>query len=314
MSEKKENKGKKESLHPRNPHRGRYDFTALCDAYPDLKIFIRPNPKGDDTIDFTDNKAVICLNSALLAFYYGIKEWSLPDGYLCPPIPGRADYIHYLADILAQNGGGISSKSQKITVLDIGTGASCIYPIIGSQSYGWHFVGTDVDPVSIDSAISIVNRNSSLLDKIQIRKQENKGSMFKGIIKETDRFDLTLCNPPFHSSMAEAQAGNKRKWKNLKKEKLNDGKANLNFGGQESELWCPGGEVLFLDLMARESVDFSKQVGWFSSLVSKDEHIFPLKKRLARLGASQIKVVKMKQGQKVSRFIAWSFQEENISA
>lgn len=300
-----DNKAKKGALHPRNPHQGRYDFKVLCDTHPLLKSFIKPNIKGDDTIDFTNNEAVRCLNSALLAHYYGVKQWSLPEGYLCPPIPGRADYIHYLSDILKESG---ISETSDISVLDIGTGASCIYPIIGSQSYGWRFVGSDIDPVALKSAKETISANPVLKDKIEVRQQKQQGSIFHGIIQKEDQFHLTLCNPPFHRSMAEAQAGSKRKWKNLNKEQMINKNAALNFGGQASELWCPGGELLFLDIMAKESVTFAQQVRWFSSLVSKDEHIFPLKKRLQKLGATQIKIVKMKQGQKVSRIIVWSFK------
>jgi 23S rRNA (adenine1618-N6)-methyltransferase len=37
-------------------------------------------------------------------------------------------------------------------VLDIGTGASCIYPILGQTVYQWHFVASDIDPISINTA------------------------------------------------------------------------------------------------------------------------------------------------------------------
>lgn len=318
MNAKKPMKG---SLHPQNPHQGRYNFDTLCQTSPELKLFLKPNPKGDRTIDFTDKKAVLCLNQALLKAYYGINHWSIPENYLCPPIPGRADYIHYLKDLLDKNFQiNISERKEEeknsfcetenIRVLDIGTGASCIYPIIGSQTYKWNFVATDINSTSLESANQIINKNPCLNNKVELRKQNNNGSVFKGIIKASDQFDLTMCNPPFHSSMTHAQSGSQRKWKNLKKEKISQGKAELNFGGQPSELWCPGGEVLFLDIMAKESVDFSHQVGWFTSLVSKDEHIFPLRKRLKKLGACKIEVIKMKQGQKISRFIAWTFCNE----
>lgn len=309
-------------LHPRNPHRGRYDLAVLVKACPELTSFIKPNPKGDNTIDFSDEKAVLCLNRALLAHYYNVRNWTIPEGYLCPPIPGRADYIHYAADLLTgsstpekESGGAIKKVKKKITVLDIGTGANCIYPIIGSQSYGWAFTATDIDPASVKSAEAIINANESLKGRVKVLLQKNKESIFKGIIKESDRFSLTVCNPPFHSSLAEAKAGSQRKWKNLNKRPPNSRSPNyrsepkLNFGGQKAELWCQGGEIAFLMRMAKESVEFSRQVTWFTSLVSKSENVKPLKKLLTQLGAIEVKVIEMSQGQKVSRLIAWRFSD-----
>ena len=303
-------------LHPRNPHHGRYDFAALSKSCPDLSLYIKPNPKGDKTIDFSDEKAVLCLNKALLAHFYHIDNWQIPEGSLCPPIPGRADYIHYIADLLAVCAYEVEGKvptGKQVKVLDIGAGANCIYPIIGSQSYGWQFVGSDIDLVSIDVAKVIVQSNGNLSGRVKLVLQKESDAIFKGIIKEKDQFDLTMCNPPFHSSMAEAQASSQRKLKNLAKGKSLKNKrepqaeAKLNFGGQNAELWCPGGELRFIKQMIRESADFADQVCWFTSLVSKGDNIQALELALSQQGAKQIKVINMSQGQKISRLIAWSF-------
>ncbi|XOT98236.1 RlmF-related methyltransferase, partial [Alcaligenes pakistanensis] len=37
----------------------------------------------------------------------------------------------------------------------------------------------------------------------------------KGVLGTNDYFDLTLCNPPFHSSQEEAASSNQRKWRGL---------------------------------------------------------------------------------------------------
>lgn len=117
-------------LHPRNKNRERYDLTALLKVVPSLKDYIILNKAGVQSVDFSNPKAVKLLNKGLLHHYYSISYWEFPDQNLCPPIPGRADYIHYLADVLSEfNLGEIPTKN--ITGLDIGTGASCIYPILG---------------------------------------------------------------------------------------------------------------------------------------------------------------------------------------
>lgn len=139
-------------MHPRNKHSGRYDFEKLTKASPELARFVSLSPRGESTIDFSDPEAVKALNSALLKHFYGVTKWDIPAGYLCPPIPGRADYMHSIADLLASRNGGVIPRGPSVRVLDIGVGANCIYPIIGHYEYGWEFVGSDVDPVAIASA------------------------------------------------------------------------------------------------------------------------------------------------------------------
>jgi len=294
------NMKKKGELHPNNPHKGKYNFKSLIKSSPELKGYLRKNPRGEDTIDFSDNNAVVLLNKALLKTYYNIDNWDIPKGFLCPPIPGRADYIHYIAQL-------IHGKKDNIRVLDIGTGANCIYPIIGSQSYRWDFVASDIDPKSIENAKKIVGANKNLKNKITLKLQKNRSNIFEGIIEEGDRFDLTMCNPPFHASLEEAINANKKKVDNLSKGNSKV-KKGLNFGGQKAELWCPGGERLFLKKMVKESLKFSTQVTWFTSLVSNKDNIRPTKKLLEKLEAKDIKILEMSQGQKVSRVLAWTFK------
>ena len=294
---------KKGELHPKNPHKGRYNFKLLVKNLPELKKYLKKNPRGEETIDFSDNKGVILLNKALLKTYYDINNWDIPKGFLCPPIPGRADYIHYIAGLL-------KGKRKGVKVLDIGTGANCIYPIIGSQSYNWDFVASDIDPNSIENAKKIVDSNKVLKNKIILKLQKNKDNIFEGIIEKNDKFDLTMCNPPFHASLEDALKANKRKVSNLNKENKKV-KKGLNFGGQKAELWCPGGERLFLKKMAEESLRFSSQVTWFTSLVSNKDNIKPTQKLLDKLGAKDIKILEMSQGQKISRVLAWTFETES---
>jgi 23S rRNA (adenine1618-N6)-methyltransferase len=307
----------KPGLHPRNLHRGNYDFKRLTDQLPELRCHLKTNPNGLLTIDFSNVISVKLLNKALLKVYYSIDNWDIPDGYLCPPIPGRADYVHRLADLYSQSQG---KKYQAKTLLDIGTGANCIYPLIAASQYGWSVVATDIETKSLNNARNIVQSNPSVLNHITLRHQKDSKQIFEGIIKPTERFDLSMCNPPFHRSQQEANKGSKRKAHNLnKKNRINRSHATkpnqrdqvkLNFGGQSNELWCDGGELAFVKKMATESVKFAEQVLWFSSLLSKSDNIKPLQKHLKALNTEIIQVVEMGQGNKMSRFIAWTFQNE----
>ena len=132
-------------LHPRNPHNAPYDFKALIQSKPQLAPFVHPNKYNSLSIDFSNPEAVLLLNKALLSHFYNIKEYDIPPSHLCPPIPGRADYLHYMADLLAENNQGKIPIGKTINVLDIGVGANCSYPIIGQSIYRWRFVGSDVE-------------------------------------------------------------------------------------------------------------------------------------------------------------------------
>jgi len=295
----------KNILHPRNKHRSRYDFPELIKSCPELRPFVALNPYGDQSIDFSNPFAVKILNKALLNHFYEIKNWDIPEHYLCPPIPGRADYIHYVADLLAESVHCTIPTGKNVKGLDIGVGANCIYPIIGHQEYGWSFTGSDIDAVAIKAAKNIVAANPSLSDAITLKHQQQRNHMFKGLVKPGEQFDFSICNPPFHASAAEAAAGSKKKVHNLGKQKLND--TVLNFGGQQTELWCEGGEISFIRKMIEESTDFADQCLWFTSLVSKGSNLPFIYRALERVEPFEVRTIEMAQGQKLSRFVAWTF-------
>ena len=295
----------KVNLHPRNQHRGYYDFELLIQTNPLLTHFVKQNAYQNASIDFANPQAVKALNKALLKQYYDIVSWDIPTNYLCPPIPGRADYLHYLADLLADSNAGVIPKGAHVHILDIGVGANVIYPLIGQHEYGWQFVGSDTDAKALANAQGILDANNHLATQIELRLQIDNTMVFKGIVKPDERYDLTMCNPPFHSSLAEASAGTSRKWQNLGK---NAGKCKtLNFGGQHAELFCEGGEVAFIQRMIIESAHIKTQCLWFTSLVSKSASLPTIYRTLKKVNAVTVKTIEMAQGNKKSRFVAWTF-------
>jgi 23S rRNA (adenine1618-N6)-methyltransferase len=296
----------KTTLHPRNPHRGRYDFKQLIAGTPELEAFVSLNAYGDESINFADPAAVKTLNRALLNQVYGIKQWDIPAQYLCPPIPGRADHLHYLADLLAELNGGVIPRGEAIRVLDIGVGANCIYPLIGQREYGWHFVGTDIDAAAIANAQGIVDANG-LSGEISLRLQTSPAVMFKGVVKPDELFDLSMCNPPFHASLAEARSGTQRKWKNLGIEANKKKVPVLNFGGQSMELCCEGGEEAFVCRMIEESARFRDSCMWFTTLISKSASLPGVYRAIKYAGALENRTIEMAQGQKKSRIVAWTY-------
>ncbi|HKK79706.1 MAG TPA: 23S rRNA (adenine(1618)-N(6))-methyltransferase RlmF [Phaeodactylibacter sp.] len=288
------------TLHPRNLHRDGYHFAKLIKAYPPLQPHVIKNPAGEPTISFSDPEAVKALNTALLIEHYGLQHWDIPEGYLCPPVPGRADYLHHLADLLAAGGPLLTGKD--VRILDIGTGANLIYAILGQRIYDWSMVGTEVDPLALKTAKALIGINPVLQNGIRLRQQKHPRSILEGIIRENDFFHATVCNPPFYASEAEAAEANARKRKNLKL-----GKVGRTVAGQPAELWTEGGERSFLLQLIRESQIYGQQVGWFTSLVSQKDNLEPLEQALEKGAAKAVKVIPLVAGQKRVRVLAWRY-------
>ncbi|WP_374351544.1 23S rRNA (adenine(1618)-N(6))-methyltransferase RlmF [Chitinimonas sp.] len=297
----------KAGLHPRNAHLHRYDFALLIAASPELASFVARNAYGDESIDFADPAAVKALNRALLIQYYGVRDWDIPPGYLCPPIPGRADYLHYLADLLADSVDGKLQTGPDIRVLDIGCGANLIYPLIGQAVYGWQFVGSEVDADALANAGRILAANPAAQAAISLRLQRQPELFFRELVHAGECFDLSMCNPPFHASLEQASAGSQRKWRNLGKQQAAGQQPVLNFGGHGGELWCEGGEEAFICRMIAESASMPTCCVWFTSLVSKAGSLPAIYRALQAAGATASHTIDMAQGQKQSRIVAWSF-------
>lgn len=299
-------------LHPRNLHRQGYDFPSLTQSYPPLAPYVKTNAYGNLSIDFSDPLAVKAINAALLKRYYNIIDWDIPEGALCPPIPGRVDYIHYIAELLGIDvpAKGATETRPRIALLDIGTGANGIYPILACAIYGWQCVGSDINRRSLDNVASIITKNPSLENSFTLRVQRNKNHIFEGIIQPGELFDVSVCNPPFHASQDEALKGSQRKLNNLARnrgEQATLTTPTLNFGGLEAELWCKGGERMFLKKLIKESQIFSAQCRWFTCLVSKIDNIKPAIKLIRKLGAVDVREIEMQQGNKITRILAWTF-------
>lgn len=290
-------------MHPRNRFRAGYDVARLTAAHPPLAPFVVRNPRGESTIDFADPAAVLALNQALLKDAYGL-QWSIPAGALCPPIPGRLDYVHHLADLLSGGDEAAIPHGPTVAILDIGAGASCIYPLLGASEHGWRFVATDADQAAHRWARQIVRINRQVARLIEGRHQPDPRACFAHVTTAGERFAACMCNPPFHASAADAAAGSARKRRNLR---LGPDAAALNFGGAPGELWCEGGEPGFIERLIVESASRPQLCFWFTTLVSKSAHLPRLRRALARTPATVVRTIDMAQGQKRSRILAWTF-------
>lgn len=151
------------------------------------------------------------------------------------------------------------------------------------------------------------------------------------VIKQSDRFVFSMCNPPFHDSKDDVRALAQRKWKNLignskqsSREKsvfdqeLNSSKVKslpkdmLNFRGKHCELTTAGGEVAFISKMIEESYQVRENVIYFTCLVSQADHLPKIYNILNSIyDIKEVYSVNMAQGNKKGRFIAWSYFTES---
>jgi len=290
-------------MHPQNPYNERYDLKRLAKHYSTLQEYIVLNTSGEKTIDFSSSSAVYELNKAMLLADFKLNDYHLPTGYLIPPIPGRLDYLLYVRDFLLEKFN--ITEDSELRGLDIGTGANGIYCVLGVQHFNWTMVGAESDAKATEIAKANMQHTKGLQDKVQIRHQENKSFLFKNILQSNEQFDFTVCNPPFHSSREEALKGSLRKLKNLAGA-IHKNDVLLNFEGQANELWCNGGEALFIKRLIKESILFKDQVKVFTSLVAKTDNLVKIEKQLKKSKANY-QVINMSQGNKKNRLVLWWF-------
>lgn len=160
-SSSRKRKGVAAAMHPRNKYaENAPDFSLLASKYPAFRSFVSYGAGANNRprIDWTDFNATRELTRVLLDHDYGIKWW-IPDGQLCPTVTNRANYIHWIEDLLAscpapwhQNG----EHEEVVCGIDIGTGANCIYPLLGTALHKWHFVATGFSSNEFHHVLSVL--------------------------------------------------------------------------------------------------------------------------------------------------------------
>ncbi|KAE8781922.1 methyltransferase-like protein 16 [Hordeum vulgare] len=307
-------------MHPRNRYAASApDFAALAALYPSFAPFVAVSGGGRASVDFTDFAATRELTRVLLLHDHGVNWW-IPDGQLCPTVPNRSNYIHWIEDLLSSDLiPRISNSSETVRGFDIGTGANCIYPLLGASLLGWSFVGSDVTDVALEWAKRNVESNPHLAGLIEIRNaneapcsskpetvaeeavRENISEpvdgvvrsiapIFVGVVKDSESFDFCMCNPPFFESMEEAGLNPK-----------------TSCAGTAEEMACPGGEQAFITHIIEDSVSFKNSFRWFTSMVGRKANLKLLVSKVREAGASVVKTTEFVQGQTARWGLAWSF-------
>ncbi|KAA8546089.1 hypothetical protein F0562_020460 [Nyssa sinensis] len=340
-SKKKRKRAERPTIHPRNKYSDNPpDFRLLATLYPSFEPFVFYSRDGRPKIDWTDFNATRELTRILLLHDHGLNWW-IPDGQLCPTVPNRSNYINWIEDLLSSDIiARTHTDGDAVRGFDIGTGANCIYPLLGASLLGWSFVGSDVTNVALEWAERNVKNNPHISELIEIRKVENsvntvygeesdngqsvdresiidvrKTSTFKpepspsslelhsgvnknyhgppilvGVVKDGERFDFCMCNPPFFETMEEAGLNPK-----------------TSCGGTLEEMVCPGGELAFISRIIEDSVQLKQSFRWYTSMVGRKSNLKILMSRLREVGVTIVKTTEFVQGQTCRWGLAWSF-------
>jgi len=247
------------------------DFRELAEAYEPLKSKLIPTP-GGATIDFKDALSQRLLTQAILHHDFNLTV-EVPEDRLCPPIPNRLNYIHWLQDLHhSLTFWKVEDKvDASVKVIDIGTGASAIYPLLGVMSNpSWSFIATEIDKLSIESSRRNVSLNS-LEDRIRIYPVKKDEGILVPLLSDTDlHVDFTMCNPPFYSSEEEIS----------RLAELKDSEPSAICTGSSNEMITPGGEERFVKQMIEESLQVSERCRWFTAMLGKQSSLSSLIKFL----------------------------------
>ncbi|KAK4284838.1 hypothetical protein QN277_001618 [Acacia crassicarpa] len=341
-SKKRKRKEERSTIHPRNKYsENPPDFSQLASLYPSFQPYVFYSPDGRPNIDWTDFNATRELTRVLLLHDHSLNWW-IPDGQLCPTVPNRSNYIHWVEDLLSSDiiPHTISTRD-KVRGFDIGTGANCIYPLLGASLLGWSFVGSDVTDVAIEWARKNVHSNPHISDLIEIRKVESNENavsvegfqygesvcdeskidlggnfgaevppepslppdlrsnfnknyygppILLGVVRDDEKFDFCMCNPPFFESLEEAGLNPK-----------------TACGGSREEMVCPGGERAFITRIIEDSAALGHSFRWYTSMVGRKSNLKFLISKLWANAVTIVKTTEFVQGKTCRWGIAWSF-------
>ncbi|KAK4227416.1 hypothetical protein QBC38DRAFT_509680 [Podospora fimiseda] len=270
------------------------NFKQLAKQDADFAAVVQENGQ----LDFTDPAAVMQLTKTLLKADFGL-QLQLPDDRLCPPIPNRHNYILWLKDLLDSTSYS-PPGSQPVCGLDIGTGASCIYPLLGTiQRPSWHFIATDIDDKSLEHAKQNVEMNN-LSDRIRLILRSPEDTLIpSGSESHVSPLAFVMMNPPFYTSVDEMLSSAAKKSR----------PPHSACTGAPVEMVCEGGEVAHVGRLLKESLVLrGKGAQWYTSMLGKVTSLEALVPQLRENGIDNYAVTEFIQGNKTKRWaIAWSF-------
>uniref|UniRef100_A0A1A7W9G8 U6 small nuclear RNA (adenine-(43)-N(6))-methyltransferase n=2 Tax=Iconisemion striatum TaxID=60296 RepID=A0A1A7W9G8_9TELE len=285
------------SMHHRNRYKDKPpDFAYLASKYPEFQQYVHTSLAGRPVVNFKEPEAVRALTCTLLKEDFGLTI-EIPLERLIPTVPLRLNYIHWVEDL-------IDGQKQLRRGIDIGTGASCIYPLLGATMNGWYFLATEVDDICFDYAKKNVDQNN-MSDLIKVVKVPQKTLLMDALKEETEIvYDFCMCNPPFFANQLEAKGVNSRNsWR--------PPPSSVNTGGV-TEIMAEGGELEFVKRIIHDSLQLKKRLRWYSCMLGKKCSLAPLKEELRKQRVPKVTHTEFCQGRTMRWALAWSFYDDVI--
>ncbi|KIP02400.1 hypothetical protein PHLGIDRAFT_79182, partial [Phlebiopsis gigantea 11061_1 CR5-6] len=253
-----------------------------------------------------------CLTQALLHRDFGILM-TLPEDRLCPPVctkifAPRLNYILWLQDVLDATDLP-SSADKSVQGIDIGTGASAIYPLLGcSTNTTWNFYATEIDETSLTCARQNVVENH-LEARITVLQADFDSTILPcEVFEQSSQLDFTMCNPPFYRNREEISISAEAKQLG----------PNAVCTGADTEMITPGGEVSFVRQMVLESLRWSTRCRhfglgrWFTSMLGKMSSLTEIVELLKVNKIGNYGITEFVQGRTRRWAIAWSFGRTHL--
>ncbi|KIW94772.1 uncharacterized protein Z519_04749 [Cladophialophora bantiana CBS 173.52] len=285
---------------PDNIYENDVDFTILALQYPDFAKRLKPNRQ----LDFSDPESVRQLTKCLLHRDFDLSI-DLPEDRLCPPVPNRFNYILFIQSLLDSTSPSFHQgfdPERQVIGLDIGTGASAIYPLLACrQRSQWRFLATEIDEKNREYAQRNILANK-LQARIRLIDTDDKGDRLipTGQLQKFDRIDILLTNPPFYPSTQSLLDSAHQKSR----------PPNSSCTGSAVEMITPGGEIGFVSKIIAESLLPANQrkIQWFSAMLGKLSSVGAVVERLRESGSGNYTVAEFIQGQRTRRWcVAWSW-------
>ncbi|KXH69029.1 hypothetical protein CSAL01_07471 [Colletotrichum salicis] len=274
-------------------------FRNLYSTEPDFGKLGRQDEKfgtmlNRGYLDFNNPSAVMQLTKTLLKADFGLRI-DLPDDRLCPPVSNRHNYLLWLKSLLDSTTYG--NPDQNVIGLDIGTGASCIYPLLGCTQRKWSFYATDIDSRSLEFAKKNVELNN-LQSRISVVARTPQDSMVPLKDLGTESLTFVMTNPPFYTSEDDLLNSAKQKSR----------PPLTACTGAPVEMVTDGGEVKFVSRILEESLVLREKVQWYTSMFGKQSSLEEFIAILKEKSIDNYAVMEFVQGNKTRRWaVAWSF-------